>query len=90
MLAIRPKEFASAAGTQWRSDARGAALATDSNGSRVRPPSRNRPVYRTTSGHAANPATALTLPPPAQPAMAALLEGMARFDIEMVGPPPQL
>lgn len=39
------------------------------------------------TGH---PATALTLPPPTQPDMAALLEGMARFGIEMVGPPPQL
>lgn len=38
------------------------------------------------TGH---PATALTLPPPAQPDMAALMEGMARFGIEMVGPPPQ-
>lgn len=39
------------------------------------------------TGH---PAAALTLPPPAQPNMAALMEGMARFGIEMVGPPPQL
>jgi quercetin dioxygenase-like cupin family protein len=35
-------------------------------------------------------ATALTLPPPAQPDITALTEGMARFGIEMVGPPPQL
>jgi quercetin dioxygenase-like cupin family protein len=39
------------------------------------------------TGH---PATALTLPPPAQPDMPALMEGMARFGIEMVGPPPHL
>lgn len=39
------------------------------------------------TGH---PATALTLPPATPPDMAALMEGMARFGIEMVGPPPQL
>lgn len=39
------------------------------------------------TGH---PAEALTLPPPAQPDLVALMEGMARFGIEMVGPPPQL
>lgn len=39
------------------------------------------------TGH---PAAALSLPPPSEPDMAALLEGMARFGIEMVGPPPQL
>jgi quercetin dioxygenase-like cupin family protein len=39
------------------------------------------------TGH---PATSLTLPPPSQPDMAALMEGMARFEIAMVGPPPQL
>lgn len=39
------------------------------------------------TGH---PATSLTLPPPSQPDMAALMEGMARFGIEMVAPPPQL
>jgi quercetin dioxygenase-like cupin family protein len=39
------------------------------------------------TGH---PATSLTLPPPSEPDMAALVEGMTRFGIEMVGPPPQL
>lgn len=39
------------------------------------------------TGH---PATTLTLPPPTQPDMTALLEGMTRFGIEMLGPPPQL
>lgn len=38
------------------------------------------------TGH---PATSLTLPPPSKPDMAALLDGMARFGIEMVAPPPQ-
>lgn len=35
-------------------------------------------------------ATSLTLPPPSEPDMAALMEGMTRFGIEMVGPPPQI
>ena len=35
-------------------------------------------------------ATSLTLPPPSEPDMATLIEGMARFGIEMVGPPPRL
>ncbi|MGH3348791.1 MAG: cupin domain-containing protein [Nocardioides sp.] len=39
------------------------------------------------TGH---PATSRTLPPPAAPDMDALMEGMARFGIEMVGPPPEL
>jgi len=39
------------------------------------------------TGH---PAESLTLPPPAEPDLAALVEGMARFGIELVGPPPQL
>lgn len=39
------------------------------------------------TGH---PADALTLPPPTPPDLAALQEGMERFGIEMVGPPPQL
>jgi len=39
------------------------------------------------TGH---PATTLTLPPATPPDMAALMEGMTRFGIEMVGPPPRL
>jgi quercetin dioxygenase-like cupin family protein len=39
------------------------------------------------TGH---PATSLALPPPSEPDMPALMEGMARFGIEMVGPPPRL
>jgi quercetin dioxygenase-like cupin family protein len=39
------------------------------------------------TGH---PAPSRTLPPPAEPDMGALMEGMARFGIEMVGPPPEL
>jgi quercetin dioxygenase-like cupin family protein len=39
------------------------------------------------TGH---PARSLTLPPPSEPDLAALLAGMERFGIEMVGPPPQL
>lgn len=39
------------------------------------------------TGH---PTTSLTLPPPSEPDLAALMEGMARFGIEMVGPPPHL
>jgi quercetin dioxygenase-like cupin family protein len=39
------------------------------------------------TGH---PAQSLTLPPPSEPDVAALLAGMERFGIEMVGPPPQL
>lgn len=35
-------------------------------------------------------ATSLTLPPPSEPDLGALMQGMARFGIEMVGPPPQL
>jgi quercetin dioxygenase-like cupin family protein len=40
-----------------------------------------------TTGHRA---TSLTLPPPSEPDMPALVEGMARVGIEMVGPPPRL
>lgn len=39
------------------------------------------------TGH---PADAPTLPPPAEPDLAALMEGMARFGIELIGPPPHL
>ncbi|HEX6151810.1 cupin domain-containing protein [Nocardioides sp.] len=39
------------------------------------------------TGHAA---ASRTLPPPSQPDMEALMAGMARFGIEMVGPPPEL
>ncbi len=39
------------------------------------------------TGH---PAGAPTLPPPAEPDLAALMEGMTRFGIELVGPPPHL
>lgn len=39
------------------------------------------------TGH---PAGSPTLPPPSEPDMPALVEGMARFGIELVGPPPQL
>jgi hypothetical protein len=39
------------------------------------------------TGH---PATSRTLPPPTPPDMDALMEGMARFGIEMVGPPRKL
>ncbi len=39
------------------------------------------------TGH---PADSLTLPPPAEPDMEALVEGMAGFGIELVGPPPRL
>ena len=38
------------------------------------------------NGH---PAASLILPPPSQPDMPALLQGMARFGIDMVAPPPQ-
>jgi quercetin dioxygenase-like cupin family protein len=39
------------------------------------------------TGH---PASSLTLPPPSPPDVAALMEGMAQYGIEMVGPPPHL
>ncbi|HET8559921.1 MAG TPA: cupin domain-containing protein [Marmoricola sp.] len=39
------------------------------------------------TGH---PASSRTLPPPGEPDLPALFEGMARFGIELVGPPPQL
>jgi hypothetical protein len=42
--------------------------------------------FRTT-GH---PAGTHTLPPPSPPDLDALMAGMARFDIELVGPPPEL
>ena len=43
-------------------------------------------LFRET-GH---PAAALTLPPPGEPDMAVLLDGLARYGIELVGPPPTL
>lgn len=39
------------------------------------------------TGH---PASSLSLPPPSEPDMAAVLDGMARYGIELVGPPPRL
>ncbi len=49
-------------------------------------PGAGEDFFRTT-GH---PASSLTLPPPSEPDMAALMDGFARYGIELVGPPPHL
>jgi mannose-6-phosphate isomerase-like protein (cupin superfamily) len=49
-------------------------------------PGDSEEFFRTT-GH---PAAAATLPPPREPDMDALVEGMEHFGIELVGPPPRL
>jgi mannose-6-phosphate isomerase-like protein (cupin superfamily) len=49
-------------------------------------PGHGEQFFRRT-GH---PAAAPTLPPPREPDMAALVEAMEQFGIELVGPPPRL
>lgn len=49
-------------------------------------PGASEEFFRST-GHEA---TALTLPPPGEPDMAAIVSGMEHYGIELVGPPPRL